>query len=256
MSVEIPFFLLLGQSNMAGRGDLPVLTGAATPPATPNIMRFTRNGIWEPAQHPLQDASDPVFAVKADLRGGVGPGLTFAQELILQGVFMRIGLLLCAKGGIGITAWAKDAPDGLLTETLRRTQLACQNGGRLMGVLIHVGEGDTKSSATAQAWPNRFVTLVEDLRSSFVMPMLPIVFAQIGQITAERRMHKTHGYAGWEELRSIQSAMQFPPHTAMVSTDDLLLQPDGLHLSAPAQIMLGQRFALAMRSLIDGKMAA
>jgi hypothetical protein len=96
----------------------------------------------------------------------------------------------------------------------------------------------------AGAWIKSFHRLVDNLRADFSNQALPIVFAQIASISQERRARREHGYAGWERLKLLQAAVNLP-NVVMVKTDDLPLKSDGLHLSASAAEILGQRFAAA-----------
>ena len=235
------YFLLLGQSNMAGRGNLDELSLDEKP--DPAIQLF-RHGDWLEARHPLQDADDPVFSVNADRLGGVGPGLSFAQAM-RRATGMPVGLLLCAKGGTGIGAWERGGElYGAMLERVRQASATRS----LAGALVYVGEGDTRSLEAAEAWATAFEQLVENLRSDVGNPELPIVFAQIATITPERRARREHGFAGWDRLKQIQAAVRLP-HLAMVKTDDLALKPDGLHLATSAALILGERFATAMLDL-------
>ena len=233
-----PFFLLIGQSNMAGRGNVDEL-----PPEEKAVcgIEMFRHGVWQAASHPLQDPDDPVFAVKADRQGGVGPGLAFARAMRRK-TDEPVGLLLCARGGTGIAAWERGGD--LYAAMGDRLRLAA-TARRLAGALVHVGEGDTKSEETALAWKEAFHRLVDNLRSDFGQPALPIVFAQLAIITPERRARREHGFAGWDRLKQVQAALDLP-NVAMVKTDDLPLKPDGLHLSTAGAIALGERFAAAM----------
>jgi hypothetical protein len=233
-----PYFLLIGQSNMAGRGNLDELP--AEEKSAPAIEIF-RNGEWLEACHPLQDANDPVFAVNADRASGVGPGLSFARA-VQRATDMPVGLLQCAKGGTGIQAWERG---GVLYRTMLERLRRASASRSLAGALIHVGEGDTHSPEMAEAWANAFRQLIGNLRSDTGDPVLPVVFAQIATITPEMRTRRDHGYAGWERLKQVQASVDLPS-VVMVKTDDLPLKPDGLHLSTQAAMVLGERFAAAI----------
>ncbi|PCJ69289.1 MAG: hypothetical protein COA62_11755 [Rhodobiaceae bacterium] len=239
------FFLLIGQSNMSGRGELADLE----PEGTDNqeIFQF-RSGRWIEAQDPLQDPNDPVYAVKADSNGGVGPGLSFAKSMreVLE---TPIGLLLCAKGGGGIRTWAREGE--LHKAMLDRLSLAI-NQGQLMGVLVHVGEGDSDSEESAEDWSPRFKCLVEGIRRDTDCPNLPFVFSQVGSISPQRRLRREHGYRALEHLRRVQQSVNLE-NVAMVPSADLPFKSDGLHLSTTGQITLGHRFAMAMQELLPDR---
>lgn len=240
-SSQIPFFLLIGQSNMAGRGNLSDLPESSRAPDD-RILMF-RNS-WMTAAEPIHDPDDPVFSVKADRGGGVGPGMAFAQRLL--GQFASVGLVMCARGGTGIEGWSPDAGAGLMREALRRKNEAVTAGGRFVGIVAAIGEGDTSSEEAAAAWQYRFRALIHGLRESTAYP---VVYSQIGAISDERRTRREHGYRAWERLQEIQEETHIA-NSAMIRTADLPLNADGLHLSTDGQIRAGKRFADAALNLL------
>lgn len=86
-------YLLIGQSNMAGRG--PVDAESKT--ANPQILMLDSLNGWIPA-------TDPVHFDKPSLTG-VGPAIGFAREMLGSDKNTRIGLLLCALDGSPIKVW-------------------------------------------------------------------------------------------------------------------------------------------------------
>lgn len=236
------FFLLIGQSNIAGRGE--IADASAELEQMQGISQFLNNQ-WQSARLCMQPADDPIFSVKADKVGGIGPGITFAQTMRLQ-LGGDIGLLLCAKGGNGIEAWGIEAD--LYQETVKRTHLA-QKTRELKGILIYIGEGDTRSVEAADRWLDSFHLLVDRLRVEFG-ENLPVVFAQIATVSENRRAMKTHGFVAWDYLKTVQASVRMA-NVAMVKTDDLPLKDDGLHLNTMAQVELGKRFASSMLELLD-----
>ena len=237
------FFILLGQSNMVGRGDPLLHLGCV---CSKIGCQLFRRGEWVEARHPLQDPDDPVFSTNADRLGGIGPGLSFGRAIGANDV-CSIGLLLCAKGGTGIGAWGRE---GILYTTMRERLRAASLASTLAGALIYIGESDTHSIEAAEAWKVSFEALVSDLRTDSGEPDLPIVFAQLSTITPERRAKRIHGYVGWDWLKEVQRTVT-TPRVAMVATDDLHLEPDGLHLSAHSADILGKRFAAKMCGLLN-----
>jgi hypothetical protein len=121
--VKINSFLLIGQSNMAGRGDIdkvPVLSH-------PNILMF-RQGKWIPAVEPLH--TDKELA-------GIGMGMAFAIELAEKFPESRIGLIPCAFGGSPLSRWI---PDGDLYENAITITKQAMKESVLGGILWHQGE--------------------------------------------------------------------------------------------------------------------
>ena len=110
---QLDLFLLVGQSNMSGRGDLNDLAHRGSR-CVERIWRWRSACGWEPAFDPMQEPNDPIFAVNADRRGGVGPGLWFADHLVARETSLQVGLVLCARGGTSIEQWRrKESPRSL-----------------------------------------------------------------------------------------------------------------------------------------------
>jgi len=238
---RLDLFLLAGQSNMSGRGDLEDLAGAS-PRRAERIWRWRSMGGWEPARDPLQEPDDPIFAANADQNGGVGPGLWFADNLAERKADMHLGLVLCARGGTPIDRWRRDeSPQSIYGATLHRVREASA-GGKLRAVLFSHGESAAHSREGAEAWRDQFLRFIDNLRRDLSNPRLPVFFTQLGAVSAFRRTQREHGYAAWDYLKELQAGLSLED-VFMIRTDDLELKPDGIHLSTRSQIELGSRFA-------------
>jgi hypothetical protein len=89
---EFHLFLLIGQSNMAGRG--AVEEQDRTP--HPRVFMLDEAGDWKPAADPLH----------FDKRGaGTGLGKTFAIQIAEADPSITVGLIPCAVGGSPIDSW-------------------------------------------------------------------------------------------------------------------------------------------------------
>ena len=86
-------YLLAGQSNMAGRGEV----GEIDRTPFPNVFALNSAMEWVPATEPLHfDKPDIV---------GVGPGFAFGRAMAAADPSVRIGLIPGAVGGSAIRAW-------------------------------------------------------------------------------------------------------------------------------------------------------
>jgi hypothetical protein len=97
---KMDLYLLIGQSNMAGRGQ----TDEASNPKSPHIWAINRQNEWKMAADPLHSDKPAVV--------GVGPGLTFAQTILAKNPDRIIGLIPCAVGGSAIDDWQPGAKHG------------------------------------------------------------------------------------------------------------------------------------------------
>jgi len=237
---HLPFFLLFGQSNMVGRGDISELNNEDF---DLEDIFIWKNKEWsEASYHDDPDPNDTYF-VKADLKKGVGPGFFFAKNIV-KNFKSPVGLLQCAKGGTGINKWSYHSD--LRKEMFSRLGSALLKG-RLMGCLIYIGEGDTHSFELADNWESTFKELINEIIDFAEDKEIPFIFAQLSNIEESRKSKKKHAYKAWDYLKAIQKNI-FIKNTSIVYTDDLELKDDGLHLKTKSQKELAKRFYEAYKS--------
>lgn len=229
-------FLLIGQSNMAGRGK--VSEADKTP--HPRVLMLNQAGKWVPAVDPMH-FDKPV--------AGVGLGRTFGIEIAKANLNITVGLIPCAAGGSPIDTWQ---PEGYHNQTkshpwddaVKRTKLALE-AGTLKGILWHQGESDSKAEL-AQQYEAKLHDLIRRLRSEFDSPHVPFIAGQLGQFP-ERP---------WNEHKRLvdQAHRELPekvPHTAFVTSDGLKHKGDQVHFDAASYRELGKRYAKAYQALGD-----
>lgn len=224
-------YLLVGQSNMSGRGELS--TEDSLP--TPNVYSLDRNDSWIAASHPLH-FDKPKIA-------GVGLGIDFAKQMLQAEPGIKIGLVPCAVGGTSLNQWRKGGE--LYENALARSNLA-EKCGSLKGILWHQGEGDC-GIKSASSYGQRLTQLVSDLRGDLGKPSLPFVLGEIGdfRVGVKRRSDLV-----------IQQQQQVPhlvANTACVSAKGLGHKGDFSHFDAESLREFGKRYATAMKSLQTGK---
>ncbi len=181
---RLDVFLLIGQSNMKGRGVMP-----AEPLKDPQIiMLHKKTDEWFHARHPLHHVGDPKDFSGSD-NAGVGPGLAFAQTLIQSQPNSRIALIPCAVGGSNIQQWRKG--QRLYDETVRRARIALEQGPegetRLAGALWLQGESDSTSQEKIDAYPGKLKQLIADLRADTGVADLPFIVCTIGELKPESK---------------------------------------------------------------------
>jgi Carbohydrate esterase, sialic acid-specific acetylesterase len=229
---ELHLYLLIGQSNMAGRGR--VAEEDRTP--HPRVLVLDRKDKWVPAVDPLH-FDKPI--------AGVGPGLAFGKAMAEADRTVRIGLIPCAAGGSPIEVWKKGAfweqtRSKPYDEMLRRVAVAGRRG-RLRGILWHQGESDSEEEA-AKLYAARLTDLVARLRRDLEAPEVPFL---IGGLSTPLR-------ATSEPARTVDRALrQFAArdaHSAYVDSEGLTLLPDHIHFDAVSARELGRRYARALLS--------
>jgi len=240
---RLDLFLLLGQSNMKGRGIMP-----PKPDRQPRLaMMHLRDDQWYLARHPLHLTGDPQTFAGAD-NAGVGPGLSFAERLLAEQPSLHIGLIPCAVGGSQIALWQKGAK--LYDEALRRADLALQQTaavrGQIRGALWLQGEAD----ATEERLPlyeGKLARLIDDLRSDLEQPDLPFIAATIGEMRDPA--DSPHLAAINRILLSLPAKK---PATGCVDGRDLKTHiGDSVHFDTAAQMEIGRRYATEYLRLVQ-----
>ncbi|NRB75663.1 MAG: sialate O-acetylesterase [Verrucomicrobiales bacterium] len=181
---QLEIFLLMGQSNMKGRGVMP-----AEPLKDPQIiMLHKKTDEWFHARHPLHHVGDPEDFSGSD-NAGVGPGLAFAQTLIQSQPNSRIALIPCAVGGTSLGKWQKG--ERLYEEAVRRAKLAMSQGPegktRLAGALWLQGESDSTTQERIDTYASKLKQLIADLRADTGVADLPFIACTIGELKPESK---------------------------------------------------------------------
>ncbi len=224
-------FLLIGQSNMAGRG---LVTEEDRQP-DPRVLSFNKEGDWVPAVDPLHWDKPEVV--------GVGIGRGFAFEVLKANPGITAGLIPCAVGGSPIDAWkpgffyepTKSHP---WDDAIRRAKLALP-AGTLKAMLWHQGESDS-TPELAPAYQGKLDELIGRFRSELKAPETPFLAGQLGQFPD----------APWDEARHRVDAVHrsLPSRvkaTAFVPSDGLRHKGDKVHFDAASYREFGKRYAAA-----------
>lgn len=232
---RLDLYLLMGQSNMKGRGVMP-----DEPLSDPRIvMMHRKTDEWFLARHPLHLVGDP-RDFKGHDNAGVGPGLSFAQTIAARHANARIGLIPCAVGGTPISRWARDQK--LYDDAIRKAKLALQQGPKgktfLRGAIWLQGEADSRPDRLPK-YRAVLNDLVDRLRADLGQTEFPFIASTIGEMRADTP----------ESQRSKVNVilLDLPnqrPHTSCVDARDLKGHiGDTVHFDTAAQEEIGRRFA-------------
>jgi len=213
-------FLLIGQSNMAGRGAIE----AEDRVALPRVFAQDAAMRWQPA-------ADPIHYDKPR-SAGVGPGRAFAREVARARPGWTIGLVPAAVGGSALDAWRPSSP--LYTDAVARVRSAMRSGARLTALLWHQGESDqTPEQATSYA--RRFTGMIGQLRADLSAADIPVLVGQLGEFAPAARLLNP-------ELLKLPGIL---PGCHIVSSAGLTHIGDRLHFDAASARELGRRYAKA-----------
>lgn len=228
---KMDLYLLIGQSNMAGRG---VVT-ASDQLVTPGVWVINAANEWIPAVDPLH--YDKPTAV------GVGPGLEFARQVHKRNPKRDIGIIPCAIGGSRITDWdpgVKHDQTGIYPydAMLARVKEAMKHG-RLKAILWHQGEGDSSPERVA-LYEQRLEAFFKRLRKDIGAKKVPIILGTLGDFYEKKNPSAV-------QINKI--ILNFPakhPHFSVATSVGLNHKGDTTHFDAESAREFGRRYAEAL----------
>jgi len=230
-------YLLIGQSNMAGRGKM--ILPQDTLKALESVWLLGPDDLPVPAKNPLNQYST--------IRKSIGmqqicPGTAFS-EMMYKHNGRKILLVVNAKGGSNLNEWL----EGTLfyNEAVRRGKAAMKYG-TLKGILWHQGCADSSNKGVA-SYLERLAPMVEALRRDLGPgDKIPFIAGELA--------YWRPGSDRFNEM--IHNVVDVIPNSAWVSADGCgPLKPESLgtshpdpHFSRDGQLLLGKRYA---EKLID-----
>lgn len=217
-------YLLIGQSNMAGRATVPEeLAGVID-----RCYLLNDKNQWVPAKNPMNLYST---IRKGEGMQKLGPGHGFVMAMLEANPDIKIGLVVNARGGSKIEQW--DAKAKYYRSSIDRTKAAMKHG-TLKGILWHQGESNAGRHAT---YLGQLQTLVGQLRSDLGDKDLPFVAGQVRPTDSMKPINA--------EIAKLPKAM---PNTGCAMSTGLTTF-DGTHFDAKSQIELGKRYAQEMLNI-------
>lgn len=219
---NMKIFLLIGQSNMAGRGKVE----AEDKVPHPRVFMLNKGLAWVPAV-------DPIHFDKPE-RIGTGLGKTFGTVVAEAFPEATIGLVPAAFGGSALDEWKPGQPH--YVNAVARAKEALKHG-QLAGILWHQGESD-RAPEKAATYADRFVKIIAQLRADLGAENVPLVVGEIGHFCPNEGPVNA-------AIRSLPAKV---PHCTLVTTEGLEgrpEEPEVLHFVTPAFRELGRRYAKA-----------
>ena len=221
-------FLLIGQSNMAGRG-----FKAEVEPIPNKDIYVLRNGRWWPMYVPVNP--DRVTA-------GINLSESFAYRYLQDHPGVQVGLIPCADGGTSLNQWA---PGGVLFDHAVMMAGLARRTSEIRGILWHQGESDC-SDELYPLYEEKCTRIMNALRAELGLENTPLLLGGLGDYLLQYKKDMTnyvHVNAALEEMaRKL-------PNTGFVSAAGLGANPDNLHFSAAALRAFGERYYAVFRTL-------
>ena len=218
-------FLLIGQSNMAGRGFLKDVA-----PIHDERIKMLRNGRWQVMAEPIN--YDRPFS-------GVGPAASFALAWC-RAYSGEIGLIPCADGGSSLDEWA---PGGALFDHAVMQSRLAQRVSHIDGILWHQGETDCPSEQIA-VYEEKLKKIMAILRKALGLSDAPLLVGGLGDYLPGCTAHDYYANAPklTEHLKHFAEVQE---NCFFVTAKGLSCNPDNLHFDAASQRIFGLRYFAA-----------
>ncbi len=223
--------LCIGQSNMAGRAPIP----SEDTTTLKKVYLFNDQDKWELAKNPLNRYS----TIRKEMSmQRLSLAWTFSKTLSEKYPETKFGLVVNVRGGTSIDSWGKGSY--YYNEAVIKALKAQRDGGEIIGVIWHQGEGDRNKS---EGYSDKFADMMQHLRKDLDSSDLPVVIGEIGDWRGNSKSIN-------QEIVSIPEKV---PHVACVSAEQLTHMGDSLHFSADAQHELGKRYADKFMKMVNIK---
>ena len=229
-------FLMIGQSNMAGRGELNEIAAIDN-----DLCYMLRMGSWVKMSEPV----NPDRPLEGRFHSGVGLASSFANELAIH-TNSKIGLIPCADGGTQLLEWMPGSV--LFDHAICQTMLALRSSV-LRGILWHQGENDCPDDLYPMHG-KKLTAILNAFRKRLNLYDVPFLLGGLGDFLSN---HSTYEWLSNyvninESLKYIASENEM---TGFVSAEGLSSNPDNLHFSAQSLREFGIRYYNEFKNLED-----
>ena len=224
-------YLLMGQSNMAGRGKVESIDTLTHP----RVLMLDSDMKWVLARDPIH--FDKSWA-------GTGLGLTFGKVMANENNDIRIGLIPCAKGGSSINQWFQDSLHQSTNsypynEMIRKAKKAMSEG-TLKGILWHQGESDTRTEIGIKTYTRKFNAMLDSIKVDLDIASIPIVIGEIGYFLYKNRPLAKELNVIINQIVDTNNCME------LVSAELLNHKGDTVHFNSDSYRELGIRYSSKM----------
>ena len=233
----IKSFLMIGQSNMAGRGDF-----GEVPEIQNRLCKMLRNGRWQPMGEPI----NPDRRVFGEFHSGVGLAASFADEYAKH-LEEKIGLIPCADGGTCLAEWQ---PGEILYDHAVMQAKLAQRSSEIVGILWHQGESDSDTMENVTAYREKFLRMLSSLIKDLSLPSdIPVVIGELGDFVGA---YKDGMLPYSKEINAVLTKLSDDfDNIAIASAQGLTCKDDGIHFNSTSYRTLGERYFDAYLSLVE-----
>ncbi|MBE9602262.1 sialate O-acetylesterase [Pedobacter sp. MC2016-24] len=219
----ISSFLMVGQSNMAGRGYL-----ADVKQIYDEKIKMLVNGRWQTMIEPI-NFDRPT--------SGIGLAASFAGAWRLKNDQEEIGLIPCADGGTSLDDWAVGG--ALFDNAVFQAKLALRTS-KLTGIMWHQGENDSFAGLSA-VYYDKLSIIVDAFRAELNAPDIPFIMGGLGDFLSTGRYGKY--FTEYKQVNyALQKFAETKPNAYFVTATGLTANADELHFDAISLRRFGIRY--------------
>ncbi len=228
-------FLIAGQSNSSGYG-----RDFVPDPPDLSVHLFRNRCRWDLASHPMNESTDAGSPANEEMGvPGVSPYLSFGKNFS-RITHLPVGLVQASLGGSPMSRWHPETGDlyACMMERIRLTH------GKYAGVLWYQGCSDGDPTAAPYYYEN-FERMVKALRTALGYE-IPFFTCQLNRFVDCRED------VSWGQIREAQrqAALRIPGVTVLPTTNNAM--SDGIHNSAGANLLLGEKLAMQAAHVLAG----
>lgn len=231
---EIYSFLMIGQSNMAGRGEL--LESAQI--KNDKCFMF-RMGRWQKMCEPI-NPDRPIFGITYS--SGACLATSFA-DCVSNHYDVKVGLIPCADGGTGIDAWKKG--EVLYDYAVMMANLA-KRSSKIAGIIWHQGETDASNEEKAKAHKQKFIDMITSLKKDIGLEDVPVIIGELAY-------NYTRNFGDNPKIinKQYHEVASELKNFAVALSEGLELKADGLHFNLKSLREFGLRYFEEYKKLVE-----
>ena len=225
-------FLIIGQSNMAGRGNI-----AEAEPLDTNggKLKVLRNGRWHEMYRPVNPDR---------IHSGTCLAESFAKAYSDHHPDVCVGIIAAADGGTTLDQWQEG---GLLFDNAVMMAKLAMRTSHLAGILWHQGESDCRNELFP-LYLDKLNKIMRALRRELNAEDVPLIVGGLGDFLKDCTWHswlENYTYIN----RALTEFARQTPNTAFASAEGLTSNPDKLHFDHRSLQEFGLRYYEAFMSL-------
>ncbi|MBQ8174579.1 MAG: sialate O-acetylesterase [Clostridia bacterium] len=224
--------LIIGQSNMAGRG---FIADAEPLDTCGEKLYALRNGRWQVMFRPVNP--DRAFS-------GTCLAESFAKAYYLDHPDVTVGVIPCADGGTSLSQWEEG---GLLFDNAVTCTRLAMRISRLVAILWHQGEGDCNEACCA-AYFDKITAIMKALRRELGAEDVPLVVGGLGDYLVK---YPAPDLGEWYSRINAELIRYAESHdrVGFASAEGLTPNPDNLHFNHASLMEFGLRYYAEFRKL-------